>query len=459
VEGATLFQASPAVEPLFDAIHQAGVFTSPTLFRFATLVIGLMVSMGRRTVSHSLVAIKPLLEGHWSNYHRLYSFSKFSMWRLAAVMVRQVVGLLPSDGVIELVADDTVDGKDGDHVWAKSAHRDPTRSTRCKPQLKYGHKWLVMCVLVHLKGWDRPWALPILCGMCFSPRAACRIGRRPKTPSQVARQLLIRLMRWLPDRKFVLIGDYQVVTHETVAFAQRHARRVTVIGRLRGDANFYAQPEHRNSPSHTGRIKKGKKTLPPARRATQLPVFEQEVHWYGNSRRLVRHVTEQTLWYSRHDNVVAPIRWACVLGDPQQGRADAFFFCSDPTVSAPWIIEAYARRWNIEVLFEESRALLGLETTRHWCRQSVLRVTPILLGLFSAVVLIWTQLPQARRQVVATATPCYTKRNITFADVLAAVRREIWERQLLRRRQNQRCLSLLPSSVRQAILWHLSAAA
>jgi hypothetical protein len=459
VEGATLFQAFPAVEPLFEAILQAGVFTSPTLSRFSTLVIGLIVSIGRRTVSHSLAAIKPLLEGHWSNYHRLYSSAKFSLWRLAAVLVRQVVALLPGDGVIELVADDTVDGKDGDHVWAMSAHRDPTRSTRSKPQIKYGHKWLVMCVLVQLKGWDRPWALPILCGMCFSPRAAGRIGRPPKTPSQAARQLLIRLMRWLPDRKFILTGDLQVVTHETVAFAQRHAERVTVIGRLRGDANFYAQPLHRNRSSCPGRIKKGKKILSPARRARQLPIIEQEVCWYGNSRRWVRHVTEQTLWYDKHGNGVTPIRWVCVLGDPKRDREDAFFFSSDPTMSAVRIIQAYARRWNIEVLFEESRALLGLETTRHWCRQSVLRVMPILLGLFTAVVLLWRELPETRRKVIATATPCYIKRSITFADVLAALRREIWETRLLRHRQKQRCLNLLPPSVRQIIIWHLSAAA
>lgn len=453
-----MFQASSAVEPLFDEILQAGVFTNPTLSRFATLVIGLIVSMGRRTVSHSLVAIKPLLEGHWCNYHRLYSSAKFSLWRLAAVLVRQVVALLPPDAVIELVADDTVDGKDGDHVWAKSAHRDPTRSTHSKTAIKYGHQWLVMCVLVQLKGWHRPWALPILCGMCFSPRAAGRIGRPPKTPSQVARQLLMCLMRWLPDRKFILTGDFKVVTHQTVAFAQRHADRVTVTGRLRGDANFYAQPANRNRKSRTGRIKKGKKTLPPAKRAAQLPVVEREVCWYGNSRRRLRYVTEQTL-YDKHSNAVTPIRWVCVFGDPQRDLEDAFFFCSDLTMNAQRIIEAYARRWNIEVLFEESRALLGLETTRHWCRQSVLRVTPILLGLFTAVVLIWRELPRARRQVVATATPCYAKRSITFADVLAAVRREIWETHLLRHRPNQRCLNSLPPSVRQTIIWHLSAAA
>jgi hypothetical protein len=88
----------------------------------------------------------PMLDGHWSNYHRLYSSAKFSMWALAAVLVRQVVALLPADVVIEVAADDTVDGKDGDHVWAKSAHRDSARSNGAKTNIKFGHKWLSLYV-------------------------------------------------------------------------------------------------------------------------------------------------------------------------------------------------------------------------------------------------------------------------------------------------------------------------
>lgn len=423
-------------------------------------MIGLIVSMGRRTVSHSLAAMGPLLDGHWSNYHRLYSQAKFSMWSLAAVLVRQVVALLPADAVIELVADDTVDGKQGDCVWAKSAHRDPVRSTQSKTAIKYGHKWLALCVLVQLKGWNRPWALPILCGLCISPKLAGSIGKRQKTASQLARQMLVRLMRWLPERKFILSGDYQVVTHQTVVFAQRHADRVTVIGRLRSDANLYAPPKNPQRRSRNGVLaSKGRKLPSPQHRASQLPVVVQEVSWYGNSRRKVRQVSEASLWYDRHGGSVSAIRWVCVFGDAKEGLEDGYFFCSDPAMTAVRIIELYARRWNIEVTFQESRALLGLETTRHWCRQSVLRVTPILLGLFTVVALMWQRLPKARQRALSSITPCYQKQSPTFADALAAVRRELWEQTLLRHRRKTQCLKSLPRSLQKTILWHLSAAA
>ena len=116
-----MFPIPAAAEPLVQAVRHARVFTRPTFQRFTALMVGLIVTMGRHTVSHTLVVIDPLLAGHWSNYHRLYSSAKYSMWRLAAVLVRQVVALLPDDVTIELVADDTVDGKEGDCVWAKTA--------------------------------------------------------------------------------------------------------------------------------------------------------------------------------------------------------------------------------------------------------------------------------------------------------------------------------------------------
>lgn len=455
-----MFPIPAAAEPLVQAIRTAKVFTQPTFERFTQLMLGLIVTMGRRTVSRALVLIQPRINGHWSTYHRLYSSAHYSLWTLAAVLVRQVVALLPADTVIELVADDTVDGKDGERVWAKSAHRDAVRSTGSRTAIKFGHQWLVLCVLVRLDGWERPWALPILCGMCLSPKVAAKLGKRPKTPAQLARQLLMQLMRWLPGRKFVLTGDYQVVTHQTVAFARRHADRITVVGRLRGDANLYAAPANANRRCRGGGpAQKGRKIPSPAQQIKTLNPQTGEVAWYGGKRRKLRYVSQQALWYDKHASQVSPIRWVGVLGEAEHGIKDAFFFCSDVTIEAARIIEWYARRWNIEVTFEESRALLGLETTRHWCEQSVLRVTPILLGLFSAVALIWRQLPASRKRVRWSQTPCYTKQTITFADALAAVRRELWEQSLLRHRRQTRCLTSLPPRLRKTILWHLAAAA
>jgi hypothetical protein len=457
-----MFPAIPAAaEPLVQAIGVA--FTEPTLRRFLVLMCGLIVTMGRRTVSHALLATGPALQGHWSNYHRVYSSARFSMWKLAAALVRQVIALLPAGLPIVLVGDDTVDGKEGKRVWALGSHRDARRSSRSKGQVKFGHRWLVLCVLVRLPGVARPWALPILCGLCLSPKVARRIGRRPKTPSVLTRQMLIVLMRWLPDKKFILLGDYQVVTHETTCFAQRHADRVTVVSRLRGDANLYDNPVQ-GCRRRGRRGKKGRKLPAPAQRIQTLRPRTEEVAWYGSSRRVVRHVSETALWFNRHSSRVVPIRWVCVLAQPGIDNDNAYFYSNDTAMDAARVIELYALRWNIEVTFEEARAWLGIETTRHWCRQSVLRVTPILFGLFTAVTLLWQRLPQGKKTKLLSQTPCYRKRVTTFADALFAVRRELWQQCLLRGPAGDRCLIRIPpdsrapfgacSVARPLMAWH-----
>ena len=107
-----------------------------------------------------------------------------------------------------------------------------------------------------------------------------------------------------------------MVIHQTVAFAQRHVARVTVVGRLRGDANVCGPPGDPQRRSRTGQLpRKGRKLPSPSERATQLTPEVSTVTWYGNQRREVRHVGETTLWYDKHASAVTPIRWVCVLGD------------------------------------------------------------------------------------------------------------------------------------------------
>ncbi len=149
----TMFRVPSAAEPLVQSFRDA--FTRRTFERFLTLMCGVIVTMGRRSVSRALRVMQPHLKGHWSNYHRVYSQARFSMWKLAAVLARQVVALLPANEAIVLIVDDTVQEKRGRKVWAKGAHRDAHRSSRSHDGITFGHKWLVMCVLVTLPGMAR----------------------------------------------------------------------------------------------------------------------------------------------------------------------------------------------------------------------------------------------------------------------------------------------------------------
>jgi hypothetical protein len=85
------------------------------------------------------------------------------------------------------------------------------------------------------------------------------------------------------------------------------------------------------------------------------------------------------------------------------------------------------------------------------------RTTPCLLGLFSIVTLLAAQLrPQVRSRA---STTWYQKQQPTFADTLAAVRRQIWAEQgLILSRHPAKAAKLRPG-LREGIAYALCHAA
>src|SRR4051794_1438499 len=125
---------------------------------------------------------------------------------------------------------------------------------------------------------------------------------------------------------------------------------------------------------------------------------------------------------SRNMQVVATgLRWvvtALVVRVPWTRRHWALPFLSQLAPSE----KVDAKRWSVEVTFEESRAHLGIETQRQWSDRSIERETPCLLGLYSVVALLGEALHKASPIVIRVAA-WYPKAEATFSDVLASVRR------------------------------------
>ena len=99
------------------------------------------------------------------------------------------------------------------------------------------------------------------------------------------------------------------------------------------------------------------------------------------------------------------------------------------------------------------RAHLGLETTRGWRKNTVLRAAPCLLGLYSAVAILFHTLPEAKR-TGAVSWP--GKAVVTFSDALCAVRRWLWAEAVLRQAGANAGLDKLPEPARELLLTTLA---
>jgi hypothetical protein len=119
---------------------------------------------------------------------------------------------------------------------------------------------------------------------------------------------------------------------------------------------------------------------------------------------------------------LVPLRWVFVEDRSGTHREESFF-TTDPARAPRAIVGADGGRWNIETTLPECRSALGPETTRGWCRNTVLRAAPCLFGLYSVVAALFTRVPESYRVRVADWPG---KVGMTFSDALASVRRWFW---------------------------------
>jgi hypothetical protein len=430
--------------PLLLAL--ASAFTYPTFQRFATLMAAALLTTGRRTVANLLRTLADLAPGHRTSYQRVLSSASWSGLRLGLGLTHFLLRHLPPDGPVVLVGDDTVDGHKGKRVYGKARHRDPVRSTNSYTAWRYGHKWVVLAVLVRFPFATRPWALPVLIDLY----RCAEDNRRRKRPHRTPAQLMCRLLRLLllrcPGRRFVFVGDSTYGTHEVARFCHRHKGRLTLVSKLHPDANLFEPP-----PPYAGkgrpRAKGARRPKPRQAIAAGLGLERLTVGWYGGGTRRVEVAGGTGGWYKSGRGLV-PVRWVFVR-DRTGTHRDEYFFTTDPSLTPAALIGYYTGRWNIETTFQEARSCLGLETTRGWCRNTVLRAAPCLLGLYTVVALLYQALPESKRD---SSVRWPGKTGVTFSDALTAVRRWLWREWVFPQVGADAAITKLPAHLQHLLL-------
>ena len=165
-------------------------------------------------------------------------------------------------------------------------------------------------------------------------RALCRPARQATQEDNRlwARQALLLVRRWWPEREIVAVADSAYASLRLLASCRRFLPRpVTFVTRLRLDAALYercpttqsrsvgqAAPEGRTPPKPFGR-----------RRGSghRLGSCENVDDWYGGGERTVEVASATALWYSTGLPAVS-IRWVLVR-DPQGAFATQALLCTD----------------------------------------------------------------------------------------------------------------------------------
>jgi hypothetical protein len=445
-----------AAGPLLTRFSVA--FTKPTFRRAIVLFVGFVLTLGRRTVTHTLSTVRTLWEGHFSDYHRVFSRARWSLQPLARVLAAMVVELVPVDQPVICSADDTAVQHRGKLVYGKGRHRDACRSTRTFKAWLWGHRWVVLAINVKFPFARRPWALPVLMALYRTTQTNEAEGRKHRTPIELAQPLIAMLMRWFPNRRFILLGDGGFASHGLARFCHDHRQQLTLVTLLHPRAHLREAP-HKPRKGQMGRRPiRGPKLPHPQDVVAAAKRRRMTVDWYGGKRRKVEIVSAKGHWYKATEGLV-PIRWVFVH-DVTGTHEDRYFYSTDPTMTPAKIIGLYTARWSIEVTFQEVRQHLGFATPRNRKKQSVLRTGSCLMGLFSVVTLAFHQSTSAKRRLPKPRSyPWYAKTEVTFSDALAAVRRQFWQQTVFSEVDSHGDLNKLPRKLRETLLDHLTLAA
>ena len=406
------------------------LFDRRTWRKAELLVVGAILSPGKRTVSSALSILGIGQHGDFAIFHQVLNRARWQPLQLSRVLLLLAVGRLrASTEPLVFGIDETVERRWGRKIAAKGRYRDPVRSTDDQVVMTPGLQWVSLMLLTRI-GWaGRHWALPFLTALVPSNRYDWLRGRRHKRFTDYAQQMLDCLRRWLPDRDLVVVCDGGYAKRELLLHCQSMSKPIVVITKLRKDASLY-QPAPPRRPGQIGRPRVVGARLPSPTAVLDDPATQWipcRATTSDGADLMVELTSGVALWY-RGGYPSVHLRWVVIrhLEEPLGPHA---LLCTDIEADPLQIVQWYLLRWQVEVTFEELRAHLGMETQRQWSERAIARTTPALFGLFSVVTLAADVLIEQQGGILPRTTAWYAKTNPTFADAIALVRRHIWAQQ------------------------------
>jgi hypothetical protein len=373
------------------------------------MLVGLIAQTGQRTVCGMLTGAG--LATAWSHdrAHRFFSAARWQVDQIGLTVFDLVLThLVADDAELLLAVDDTAHRRRGRKVHGVGWIHDGSAPSRNK--LAFGHRWVVVGVIVRLAFMSRPVCLPVLCRRWQ--------GKGTASTVELAAQMITTIAARVPGRRLHVVADAAYHGKSlrdlpaTVTWTTRLPRNAVLSQRAPGPTGRRGRP----------RVK-GDRIGTPAQAATTCVWRTVSVARYGRSDTVSVAVFE-CLWYGVFGSL--PVRMVLVR-DRDKGPMLALV-TTDLSVTVVDLVARYAARWAIEVTFFDTRQTLGVGQARNRTAQAVDRTWAFGMYVYTVVV-IWYALYGHRSQIVADRrihAPWYlSKTDPSFADMLTAMRRTL----------------------------------
>lgn len=386
-------------------------FTKPGAEIFLRLMTGWILCTCRRTITGILPFADPWAKRAHDAYHRFFPKARWSMAALWKLLAKILIQAFCRNGIITLALDDTLFHRSGRKVNGAGWWRDAVRSTHKNIVYAWGLNLVVLTLQIHPPWGGEPLGLPI----------NMRVHRKNgPTLIELATQMIKEVRQWLPERAFRVVADGFYAT-----LAGKEMEAVTIISRIKRNANLYDLPPKRTKKRRGRPRTRGKKLAKLEKMAAHIQNW-RTVAFRQRGKTVKRLVyTRIVLWYtvSRKPTLLVISR------DPNGKEKDDFFFTTNVTMNPAEVLSCYADRWAIEDTFKNTKQLLGSQQPQTYKAKGPERAAGLSLWLYS-MVWLW-YLKQKAKQRYFIVQPWYSQKlTPSFADALSCLRRELWRERI-----------------------------
>jgi len=387
------------------------LFTAPGAEIFSRLMIGWILCTTRRTVTGILPFADPWAKRAHDAYHRFLPDARWSMAELWKLLAKILIQAFCRNGIITLALDDTLFHRSGRKVNGAGWWRDAVRSSHKNIVYAWGLNLVVLTLQI-----QPPWAGEPL-GLPINMRVHRKNG---PTLIELAAQMIKEVRQWFPKRPFRVVADGFYAT-----LAGKEMGAVTIISRMKRNANLYDLPPRRRKKQRGRPRKRGKKLAKLEKMAAHIQNW-QMVTFRQRGKPVKRLVyTRVVLWYAVSRKPILLV----ISRDPKGKEKDDFFFSTDVTMDPAEVLACYADRWAIEDTFKNTKQLLGAQQPQTRKAKGPERAAGLSLWLYSMVWLWYLKQKSRRRYFIVQ--PWYRQKVApSFADALSCLRRELWRQRI-----------------------------
>lgn len=387
----------------------AVTMTSTTHVNLEKLIAG-WVFAPRRTIMGMLRASGN--KRHHSAFHRLFATAKWSIDK-AGLAVYDLIRQLVPQSVIFLSGDDTLLNRRGLKVFGAGMHRDPLLSSRGFTVTRWGHCWVVLCVVIRSpRSPGRYFALPILARLNLNKKSAVKWNRTYRTKPELMLEMLKLVHAHDPQQKLHFLGDS---AYTSSSMLNRIPADIAVTGRIGSNSRIHAPAPPRQA-GQRGRTRiRGERLDTPDEMLDAKGLRRVDLKLYDNTQYRVRLAELEGYLFKAPNRQVKVVAIEHLRG----GRGREVFYSTESSAEAEQILRWFSWRWPIEVTFHDSKQHLGLGEAENRKPLAVRRTVPTGLLMYSLVVL-WHEC--IRDKPAASLRKWTGKDQASFAEMLAALR-------------------------------------